>query len=119
MKSLLKGGILAAVMGLSLTTAAQANDATALPTAEAPMLIAMDPAMMEVSPDDPMFDAMILQELRRLNDEIQALSAFGMTSEDEELQELATMMFEESMSMDEMISELRQRTLMREANSNR
>lgn len=119
MKSLLKGGILAAVMGLSLTTAAHANDATVLSATEAPVLIAMDPAMMDVSPDDPMFDAMLLQELRRLNDEIQALSAFGMASEDEEVRELAEMMFEESMTMDEMISELRSRTLMRSANSDR
>lgn len=119
MKSLLKGGILAAVMGLSLATAAQASPSTVLSSRQAPILIAMDPAMMEMSPEDPMFDAMILQELRRLNAEIEALSAFGLQSNDEEVQELATMMFEEAQKMDEMLSELRRRTLNREANSGR
>ncbi len=95
MKALLKGGFLAAVMSFTFTTAAAA----------------MDPAMMDMEPESPMFDAVILEELRRLNAEIQMLSLMGMESQDEEVREFSSQMLEEATERDQGLSLLRNRMI--------
>jgi hypothetical protein len=103
MTSWLKRGLLAAAVSVILAPAANA----------------MDPALMNLSPSDPLFDEAILMELQRLNQEIQMLSTMAMESTNEEVKAEAMAMFDAAMEMEMMLSELRMRTLEAEANSRR
>ncbi|NJK63392.1 MAG: hypothetical protein HC921_12545 [Synechococcaceae cyanobacterium SM2_3_1] len=103
MTSWLKRGLLAAAVSVILAPAANA----------------MDPALMNLSPSDPLFDEVILMELQRLNQEIQLLSTMAMESGDEEVKAEASAMFDAAMEMEAMLSQLRTRTMGAEANSRR
>jgi hypothetical protein len=114
MNPLFKGGLFAVLLSTCMTTAALANPVQK--GSESPVLVAQ--AMM-MKPSDPGFNMMVLEELTKLNMQLQMLAVQGMASSDPEVKKLATEMFESATKMQSSLSALRQATLNKEAGSNR
>lgn len=113
MNPLFKGGLFAVLLSTCMTTSALANPVQK--GSESPVLVAQ--AMMK--PNDPGFNMMVVEELTKLNMQLQMLAVQGMASSDPEVKKLATEMFESATKMQSSLSALRQATLDKEAGSNR